>query len=102
VDGILFTGSYDTGLKIKQETMTHYWKILALEMGGKNASLVWEDTDIDKAIYENLQSAFITTGQRCSCTSRLIVHKNIYDKFVERFYNAAKKLTIGHWKENPF
>src|SRR5690606_1798456 len=43
VDGILFTGSYDTGLKIKQETMTHYWKILALEMGGKNASLVWED-----------------------------------------------------------
>lgn len=102
VDGILFTGSYDTGLKIKQETMTHYWKILALEMGGKNASLVWDDTDLDKAIYENLQSSFLTTGQRCSCTSRLILHKNIYDQFMDKFYKAAKKLTIGHWKENTF
>lgn len=102
VDGILFTGAYDTGLKIKQETMTHYWKILALEMGGKNASLVWEDTDLDKAVYENLQSAFLTTGQRCSCTSRLILHKNIYDQFMDKFYKAAKKLTVGHWKENNF
>lgn len=102
VDGILFTGSYDTGLKIKQETMTHYWKILALEMGGKNASIVWNDTDLDKAIYENLQSAFLTTGQRCSCTSRLILHKDIYDQFMDKFYQAAKKLTIGHWKDNKF
>ncbi|MES2768498.1 MAG: succinylglutamate-semialdehyde dehydrogenase [Bdellovibrionota bacterium] len=102
VDGILFTGSYDTGLKIKQETMTHYWKILALEMGGKNASLVWDDTDLDKAIYENLQASFLTTGQRCSCTSRLILHKNIYDQFMDKFYKAAKKLTIGHWKDNTF
>lgn len=102
VDGILFTGSYDTGLKIKQETMTHYWKILALEMGGKNASIVWDDTDLDKAIYENLQSSFLTTGQRCSCTSRLILHKNIYDQFMDKFYQAAKKLTIGHWKDNKF
>jgi succinylglutamic semialdehyde dehydrogenase len=102
VDGILFTGSYDTGLKIKQETMTHYWKILALEMGGKNASLVWDDASLDKAVYENLQSAFLTTGQRCSCTSRLILHKNIYDQFMDKFYKAAKKITVGHWKENPF
>ncbi len=102
VDGILFTGSYDTGLKIKQETLTHYWKILALEMGGKNASVVWNDTDMEKAIYENLQSAFITTGQRCSCTSRLILHKDIYDQFMDKFYQAAKKITIGHWKDNKF
>jgi succinylglutamic semialdehyde dehydrogenase len=102
VDGILFTGSYDTGLKIKQETMTHYWKILALEMGGKNASVVWNDADIEKAIYENLQGAFLTTGQRCSCTSRLILHKDIYDQFMDKYYEAAKKLTIGHWKENVF
>lgn len=102
VDGILFTGSYDTGLKIKQETMNHYWKILALEMGGKNASIVWDDASLEKAIYENLQGAFLTTGQRCSCTSRLLLHKNIYDKFMDKFYKAAKKLTIGHWKENPF
>lgn len=102
VDGILFTGSYEVGLKIKQETMNHYWKILALEMGGKNATLVWKDADLDKAIYETLVGAYMTTGQRCACTSRVILHADIAEKFTERFYQAAKKLTIGHWSENPF
>ncbi len=102
VDGILFTGSYEVGLKIKQETLTHYWKILALEMGGKNASVVWEDANIDKALYECLVGAFMTSGQRCSCTSRILVHEKIADNFIERFYEAAKKITIGHWSENPF
>lgn len=102
VDGILFTGSYDVGLKIKQETMTHYWKILALEMGGKNATVVWDDADMDKAIYETLIGAYLSTGQRCSGTSRVILHSKIADEFTERFYQAAKKLTIGHWSENPF
>ncbi len=102
VDGILFTGSYEVGLKIKQETMNHYWKILALEMGGKNTTLVWEDADIDKAIYESLVGVYMTTGQRCSCTSRILVHEKLADEFTERFYQSAKRLTIGHWSENPF
>jgi succinylglutamic semialdehyde dehydrogenase len=102
VDGILFTGSYEVGLKIKQETMNHYWKILALEMGGKNASVIWEDADLDKAIYESLVGAYMSTGQRCSCTSRIIVHDKVADEFTDRFYEAAKKLTVDHWKENPF
>ena len=102
VDGILFTGSYEVGLKIKQETLNHYWKILALEMGGKNATVVWEDADIDKAIYETLIGAYMSTGQRCSCTSRVIVHDRIADEFTDRFYEAAKKITVGHWKDNPF
>ncbi|HEX7674726.1 MAG TPA: succinylglutamate-semialdehyde dehydrogenase [Bdellovibrio sp.] len=102
VDGILFTGSYEVGLKIKQETLTHYWKILALEMGGKNATIVWDDADMDKAIYESLVGAYMTSGQRCSGTSRIIVHPKVADEFTERFYQAAKKLSIGHWSENPF
>ncbi|MBX3040491.1 MAG: succinylglutamate-semialdehyde dehydrogenase [Bdellovibrionaceae bacterium] len=102
VDGVLFTGSYEVGLKIKQETINHYWKILALEMGGKNATVVWDDADMDKAIYETLVGAYMSTGQRCSCTSRLIVHDRIADEFTERFYQAAKKLVVGHWSENPF
>lgn len=102
VDGVLFTGSYEVGLKIKQETMTHYWKLLALEMGGKNATVVWDDADMDKAIYETLIGSYLSTGQRCSCTSRIILHDKIADQFTERFYQAAKKLTIGHWSENPF
>lgn len=102
VDGILFTGSYEVGLKIKQETLNHYWKILALEMGGKNATVVWDDADLDKAIYETLVGAYMSTGQRCSGTSRIILHDKIADQFTDRFYKAAKKLTIGHWSKNPF
>lgn len=102
VDGILFTGSYEVGLKIKQETLTHYWKILALEMGGKNATVVWDDTDMDKAVYETVVGAFMTSGQRCACTSRVFVHEKIADEFTDRFYQAAKRLSIGHWSENPF
>lgn len=102
VDGILFTGSYEVGLRIKQEIMTHYWKILALEMGGKNATIVWDDCKMEKAVYETLVGAFMTTGQRCACTSRVFVHEKIADEFTEKLYQGAKKLSIGHWSENPF
>lgn len=102
VDGILFTGSYEVGLKIKQDTLTHANKILALEMGGKNATIVWNDADLKKAVYETLIGGFMSAGQRCSCTSRVILHKSIFDQFVERFYAAAKKIKIGHWREDVF
>ena len=102
VDGILFTGSYETGQKIKQATFEHHWKLLALEMGGKNATIVWNDADINKAIYESVIGSFVSAGQRCSCTSRVILHKDIADKFIQKFYDTAKKLTIGYWRDNPF
>ncbi len=82
--------------------MTHYWKILALEMGGKNSTVIWDDADMDKTIYETLTGAYLSTGQRCSGTSRVFVHQKIADNFIERFYQSAKKLTIGHWQDNPF
>jgi succinylglutamic semialdehyde dehydrogenase len=102
IDGILFTGSFEVGQKIKQETLTHYWKILALEMGGKNATVIWKDADLNKAVYETLTGAYMTTGQRCACTSRVMVHEDVADKFTDLFYESAKKLTIGHWSENVF
>ena len=102
VDGVLFTGSYEVGLRIKQETVTHYWKILALEMGGKNSTVIWDDADLEKATYESLLGGFMTSGQRCACTSRIFVHDKIADQFIEKFYQAAKKLSIGHWSENVF
>jgi succinylglutamic semialdehyde dehydrogenase len=102
VDGILFTGSYEVGFKIKQATIGHYWKILALEMGGKNASIVWDDADIEKAVYENIVGSFSSTGQRCSCTSRIIISSKIHDQFVSKFYETAKKLSIGHWNTMSF
>lgn len=102
VDGILFTGSYEVGARIKQDTLQQYWKILALEMGGKNASIVWKDADIDHALYEVLFSSFVTAGQRCSATSRLIIHPSISDQFVDRLHKLTKGFKIGHPFENNF
>jgi succinylglutamic semialdehyde dehydrogenase len=102
VNGILFTGSYEVGLKIKQDTMTHAGKILALEMGGKNATIVWNDADMKKAVFETLTGAFLSTGQRCACTSRILLHKSIRDEFLDHFYAAAKRIKIGHWKDDVF
>lgn len=99
VQAVLFTGSYDVGLKIKQDTITQYWKTLALEMGGKNTSLIWEDANIEKAVFESLMGGFLSAGQRCSCTSIIFVHEKIYDQFLGKFYAAAKKIKIGHWED---
>jgi succinylglutamic semialdehyde dehydrogenase len=102
VDGILFTGSYEVGLKIKQDTLTHANKILALEMGGKNATIIWSDAEMKKALYETLIGAFMSTGQRCACTSRVFIHKAVYDQFIEKFHASAKRIKIGHWKQDVF
>lgn len=102
VNGVLFTGSYEVGLRIKQDTLAQHWKILALEMGGKNASIVWQDSDLDFAVHETLVSAFVTAGQRCSATSRIIVHRSMLEKFVERFHERAKAFSIGHPLDEPF
>ncbi|MBI2604688.1 MAG: aldehyde dehydrogenase family protein [Deltaproteobacteria bacterium] len=102
VDGVLFTGSYEVGLKLKQDTIQQYWKLLALEMGGKNAAIVADDADLDWAVYETLTGAFMTAGQRCSSTSRIIVHKSLFNAFVKKFHERAKAFSIGHPLKNPF
>ncbi len=102
VDGVLFTGSYDVGLKIKKDTIEHYWKNLALEMGGKNASIIWSDANLDKAVYETVLGAYLTAGQRCSCTSRLFLHKDVYQAFLDKFKKVSTSLKIGHWDEENF
>ena len=102
VDGVLFTGSYEVGTRIKQDTLQQHWKLLALEMGGKNASIVCEDANQEVALYEILTGAFLTAGQRCSATSRVLVHNAILDRFVARFHERSKAFSIGHPLDNPF
>src|SRR6478609_1611948 len=91
---ISFTGSTATGSKIG-EICGRMHKRLSLEMGGKNAMIVMDDADLDLALDGVLWGAFGTTGQRCTATSRLILHKKIHDKFVARVAEAAEKLTLG-------
>ena len=102
VSGVLFTGSYEVGMKIKQDTLHQHWKILALEMGGKNSALIWEDADLNTAVYETVMGAFLTTGQRCSATSRVFVHRKILEPFLSQLHTRSKAFTIGHPLENPF
>jgi succinylglutamic semialdehyde dehydrogenase len=102
VDGILFTGSYEVGTRIKQDTLQQHWKILALEMGGKNPVIIWDDADLEGALGETLFGAFVTAGQRCSATSRVLVHQSLLDRFLERFHDRAKAFSIGHPLSDPF
>ena len=71
-------------------------------MGGKNSTVVWHDANMEKAVYETIIGAYLTTGQRCSCTSKIILHKKIKDQFISNFHKTAKQLTIGHWSTNSF
>ena len=94
VAGISFTGSVPTGRKIAQGAIQHMKKI-QMEMGGKNPMVIMEDADLDIAIPVTINGAFYQTGQRCTASSRVIVHEKIYDAFVERFVSEMDKLSVG-------
>ncbi len=92
---ISFTGSTTTG-RIIAERCAHDNKIVSLEMGGKNAIIVMDDADVDNAVEGSLWGAFGTSGQRCTASSRLVIHKKIYKKFCEKLVERAKKLKVGN------
>jgi alpha-ketoglutaric semialdehyde dehydrogenase len=94
VDLISFTGSTQVGIKIS-ETAASTLKRVSLELGGKNAQLVMPDANMELALDGVLWGAFGTTGQRCTATSRLILHEKIHDKFVDMLVARVKKLKLG-------
>jgi len=97
---IAFTGSMSVGLRIVEraartpENQASVKKVVC-EMGGKNAILVDEDFDEEAAVRDVLYSAFGYQGQKCSACSRLIVVDKVYDRFVPKLVEAARKLKIG-------
>lgn len=95
VDLISFTGSTAVGKKISavaSETL----KRVSLELGGKNAQIVMPDADMKLALDGVLWGAFGTTGQRCTATSRLILHEKIHDQFVDMLVERVRKLRLGN------
>ena len=94
VDGVLFTGSWAVGQAIQKANQSRT-KLLALEMGGKNAAVVLADADLEKAAYDVLFSAFVSAGQRCTAASRAIVVGNAR-RFAQRIVQLARQLSIGH------
>ncbi|MFT4437769.1 aldehyde dehydrogenase family protein [Caballeronia sp. 15715] len=94
VDKIAFTGSGAIGSKLMAVAAKSI-KRVSLELGGKSPFLVFEDSDIDKAVEWVMFGIFWNQGQVCSATSRVLVQEGIYDKFVARLVEEAKKITIG-------
>lgn len=73
IDGLLFTGGAKTGLALHRQFADHPEKILALELGGNNPLIWWRTDNIEAAAFAVVQSAFLTSGQRCTCARRLII-----------------------------
>jgi alpha-ketoglutaric semialdehyde dehydrogenase len=94
VDLVSFTGSTMVGKKIS-EVAAQTLKRVSLELGGKNAQLVMDDANLDLALEGVLWGAFGTTGQRCTATSRLILHDKIHDRFMDMLVARTSKLRLG-------
>jgi len=94
VGGISFTGSTPVGTAITARA-SELLKKVQCEMGGKNAAIILNDADLDKAVPGVVQGAFGSTGQRCTATSRAIVEDGIYDDFMDELIKQTTALTIG-------
>ncbi len=95
IDGILFTGSWAVGRRILEANLDHPGRIVALEMGGNNPAVVMPGCHLRQAVVECARSAFVTTGQRCTCTRRIIVHRDIADRFIAALCKVAQGLVVG-------
>lgn len=102
IDGLLFTGSANTGYHLHKQLAGAPEKILALEMGGNNALIIDEITDIDAVVNLTIQSAFISAGQRCTCARRLIIKNGAAgDAFIQRLFEVSRNLQVGQWDAQP-
>ncbi len=92
---VLFTGSRAVGKHIQQIAAADAYKFAATEMGGKNATIVLEDADLDIAVNACVLGAFKTSGQRCVSSGRLIVDRKIEPEFTKRFTETVRRITVG-------
>ncbi len=105
IDGLLFTGSARAGAHFRRAFVDRVEVILALELGGNNPLIVWDDADPQAAAAIAVQSAYVTTGQRCSCARRLILPRGAAgDRVVDAIVALAERLTLGAWDaaQEPF
>ena len=95
IDAISFTGSVPVGKGIASAAIKNLTKV-QMEMGSKNALAVMEDGDVDLAVTLALGGAFGGTGQKCTASSRLVVHQAVHDEFAEKLVAGAQALKVGH------
>jgi acyl-CoA reductase-like NAD-dependent aldehyde dehydrogenase len=92
---VSFTGSTEVGIQISRMAADSL-KRVSLELGGKNAVIIMPDADLELALEGVIWGAFGTTGQRCTATSRLILHESIHDLFLERLLERTLRLRLGN------
>lgn len=105
IDGLFFTGSSNTGHILHKLFSGQPGKILALEMGGNNPLIVKDVANVDGAIHDIIQSAYVTTGQRCVCARKLFVEQGpTGDALIVRLVDAIQQIKIGHYddKDQPY
>jgi succinylglutamic semialdehyde dehydrogenase len=96
VDGVMFTGSAEVGRRIVASQGARLDRLVALELGGKNASIVLDDCELERTARAITFSAFVTAGQRCTATSRLVVTRGVADALLSRVVELASNLRVGH------
>lgn len=102
INGLFFTGSYETGKLLLNHFSKHPEKILSLELGGNNPLIIHEIDDVKAAAYLTLQSAFLSSGQRCTCARRLIVTDTPNrEAFLEELVKMASRIKVGACTEIP-
>ena len=94
ITAISFTGGTSTG-RIVAATAAPMFKKLSLELGGKNATVILEDADLDTVLPGVVRAGFLNSGQICLCGSRVLVHASLYDAFLPRFVEAVETFGIG-------
>lgn len=96
VDAILFTGSLPVGRSIVQANAHRPGTLVALELGGKNASIVLDDADVERAIRQIAFAAYASSGQRCTATSRVYVTSGVADALLDGLSEAAQSAVVGY------
>ncbi|WP_260287146.1 aldehyde dehydrogenase [Peribacillus aracenensis] len=95
VDKISFTGATNTGRKIVNYASSSNMKKVSLELGGKSPQIIFPDANLNAALESAVSNAFLLTGQSCTLGSRLLVHRDIYDRFVSKYLEKVKLITVG-------
>jgi 1-pyrroline-5-carboxylate dehydrogenase len=95
IDGMVFTGSYEVGMKLYRSFTKEYPRPIITEMGGKNPAIVTRNADLDEAAEGVMRSAFGFDGQKCSANSRVYVERPVARAFVDRLVERARKITVG-------
>ncbi|MFT4979695.1 MAG: aminomuconate-semialdehyde/2-hydroxymuconate-6-semialdehyde dehydrogenase [Myxococcota bacterium] len=94
VQAISFTGGTATGRLVARDAAPMFKK-LSLELGGKNATIVFDDCDLERTVAGVVRASFLNQGQICLCGSRVLVQRSIYDRFVPAFIEAVQALKVG-------